>query len=90
MWRQLALPTILAVAGATYALDHGVYVGTASLPIPAGYETFLQKRCQYLFVTGIVEQDAINGLRQMTNEAHKDGLIIPAPDRGSCRFFAYH
>ena len=80
-----ALAIVIAIvlfAIAVYALDRGIYVGSARYVM--GYEAdfpqdsdFLQKRCRYLFITGISEIDA------------HEGRVAAPHARSYCRLFAH-
>lgn len=79
---RVALGVVVLVAGAL-AMDRGVYVGSATYlmgaPIDPGLD-FVQKRCRYLFATGVAEIDAEDG--QMSVRLNK-------PAEGHCRLFAH-
>jgi hypothetical protein len=51
MKRYLILAPI-AVIAAIYALNRGIFIGSISYPIGADV---VQKKCRYLFVTGVSE-----------------------------------
>ena len=60
-----------------YALDHGIYVGSAVYI--AGADCcpdldVLQKKCRYLFVTGISEINARDGLVEAPREERQGCL----------------
>lgn len=91
----LAIGTLIVFAMAAYALDRGIYVGSERYvmgiePMPSG--DFLQKRCRYLFITGISEIDAHEG-RVAAPHARTDPAAletaIKKPDNGYCRLFAH-
>jgi hypothetical protein len=54
MKRYLILAPI-AVIAAIYALNRGIFIGSISYPIGADV---VQKKCRYLFVTGVSELPA--------------------------------
>jgi hypothetical protein len=83
-WALMSFLLLLLSAGAgSYALDHGIYVGTTLYrwgPAPCCPEmgADVVKRCRYLFVTGISETTAQDGLTQGDQP----------PFKGYCTLFA--
>jgi hypothetical protein len=80
---------------AAYALDRGIYVGSVRYVMGYGFSPdydFLQKRCRYLFITGISEIDAHDG-RVDAPHARTDPAALETalkkPDNGYCRLFAH-
>lgn len=93
MNRYLAIILISVAALAAYGLNRGIYVGSERYV--GGYSCcpdsdFIQKRCRYLFVTGISEIDANDGLI-LAPRARSDPSAFAAaaakPDNGYCRLF---
>lgn len=99
-WQIAALGLATAAAGSLYALDNGLYVGSAfyvsGTPCCPESDVVL-KRCKYLFVTGVSEIPAGNGTRIVPGaKKRNDGLStggwvdVPKPmpeDLGFCRVF---
>lgn len=93
VWIVIAIFLLVVFAG--YALDHGIYIG--SKRYVGGAECCpdldsIQKRCRYLFVTGISEIDARDG-EVSAPRARSDRVALSAalqnPDNGYCRLFAH-
>lgn len=66
----VVLIPLCVVALITYGLDRGIYVGSfdALYSAPCCPDTaYFQKRCRYLFVTGISEIDAHDGRTSVYN-----------------------
>jgi hypothetical protein len=64
----LVVLVIAMAGGASYALDHGLYVGSGHSMIeapccPDNYYVYVQKTCRYLYITGISALDALDGGR---------------------------
>jgi hypothetical protein len=78
---------------ALYGLDRGIYIGSkryavGSLHYPDG--DYIQKRCRYVFVTGIAEIDAHGGQVPAPGIYADDAAFDDAlkkPDNGYCRLF---
>lgn len=105
MCRHSAIPLIFVIAGAVYALDRGVYLGSEFYTVGAPCCPELdkiQKRCKYLFITGISEVPASDGERSAPGTLMRDGIEPPpgwhepprdyvkkplARDNGYCRIF---
>jgi len=86
------MPLLIITLGA-YALDRGIYVGSKRYVSGADccpdLDT-IQKRCRYLFVTGISEINARDGQvdapRARTDKAAQLAAL-EKPDNGYCRLF---
>ena len=83
MKKYLVIGFLIVVSFAVYGLDHGIYIGTTLYrygPAPCcpkmGADTL--KKCRYLFVTGVSEILAHDGLTEGTNP----------PFSGYCNLFA--
>lgn len=81
---RLAVLALAILVLSALALDRGVYVGSTfrlmGAPIAPGLDYF-QKRCRYLYVTGVVEIDAEDG---------QTPIRLHQPARGYCRMFGTH
>jgi hypothetical protein len=93
MTRYLVAAFLLVVALAGYGLNRGIFVGSERYVRGAEccpHADFIQKRCRYLFVTGISEIDARDG-RIIAPGARTDAAALTAalehPDNGYCRLF---
>jgi hypothetical protein len=78
---------------ATYAIDRGIYVGSVRYTGGADCcpdNDYIQKRCRYLFVTGISKIDARDG-QVMAPRARSDAsaqlAALAKPENGYCRLF---
>ena len=77
-----------------YAINRGVYVGSERyvMGAPCCPNTdYIQKRCRYLFITGISEIDAIDGQVGAPNATHDPAALAKAekmPDNGYCHLFS--
>ena len=78
-----------------YALDRGIYVGSERNLMGYGSDSggnldYIQKRCRYLFVTGVSEIDAHDG-KVAAPRARSDQTALEdalkKPDNGYCRLF---
>jgi hypothetical protein len=96
--KAITVPLAIVMVGASglavYALDRGVFVGSSRYVTGADCcpdLDYIQKRCRYLFVTGISEIDAIDGTVDAPN-ARKDRFAVTAamnkPENGYCHLFA--
>ena len=90
----ILITALFIVAFAAYGIDHGIYVGfrryAAGADCCSDLE-YIQKRCRYLFVTGISEIDAQDGRvsapRARNSQAALETALLE-PDNGYCRLFA--
>ena len=79
----LALGLVVLAVGAL-ALNRGVYVGSTTYlmgaPIDPRHD-YVQKRCRYLFITGVAEIDADDG---------QTPIRLNTAAGGHCRLFGPH
>ena len=91
----MAIAAGLFVAFTAFALDHGVYVGSERYVMGADCcpnLDYVQKRCRYLFVTGVAELDAKDGQASapgLRDAEDISGLqeALKKPDNGHCHLF---
>lgn len=80
MTRYVMIILLAIVILAMYGLNRGIYVGSqryvSGAPCCPGDDE-IQKRCRYLFVTGISEIDARDGSVAAPN-AHNDPVALAA------------
>jgi hypothetical protein len=88
-----AIVAIAVLFGAAYGLDHGVYVGSERYVMGApccANADVIQKRCRYLFVTGVSEINAVDGQVMAPNAMHDPNAALAGlqtPDNGYCHLF---
>jgi len=84
---------LVLIGMAAYALDRGIYVGSKTYIGGADCcpdLDFLQKRCRYLFITGISEINAHDGLTQAPRariDLASFNAASKKPNNGYCRLF---
>jgi hypothetical protein len=89
------LCVLVALAMLAYAVDRGILIGTVRYV--EGFEgspedDYIQKRCRYLFITGISEIDARDGrvnAPHARTSALARRLADGTPDNGYCRLFGH-
>lgn len=89
----LVIAVLFVVVLAAYALDRGIYVGSKRYVVGADCcpdVDYIQKRCRYLFVTGISEIDAHDGQMPAPGARRNIAALSTAlqkPENGYCRLF---
>lgn len=86
-WFRLAL-AVLVILALMFVLDHGLFVGSVKSEISPGV---VQKRCQYLFITGVTELPAHGSAVELlpAGSGIPPGVMLPnMPDNLYCRLFA--
>ena len=90
---RLTIAGLLILGFAAYALDRGIYVGSkryiAGAPCCPDTDSF-QKRCRYLFITGISEIDARDGVvpaPRAKTDIDAFNAAFEKPENGYCRLF---
>jgi hypothetical protein len=90
---RLTIAALVILGFAAFALDRGIYVG--SKLYVAGADCcpdldYLQKRCRYLFITGISEIDAHDGTipaPRAKTDIEAFSAAIKKPENSYCRLF---
>jgi len=89
-----AIAVVFVLVVAAFSLDHGVYIGSDRVvmgaPCCANLD-YIQKRCKFLFVTGVSEIDAPQGQVMAPNAMKSDAAEASGrakPDNGYCPLFA--